>query len=140
MTDSPQLDTHEEDGPWWGYETLFDLKGCSRASVIDQDHIKQFAKTLIDAINMEAYGEPQVVHFGVGPRSGNTLIALITTSNIVAHFCDGEVDSDGNTIVPSDGYLNIFSCKTYDVAVAEKVVREYFKPERVRVNYITRQA
>jgi S-adenosylmethionine/arginine decarboxylase-like enzyme len=127
-------------GNFWGFEGLFDLKSCGREYVTDQEYIKKFAKELIKSIDMIAYGEPQVVHFGHGALSGNTLISLITTSNIVAHFCDGEIDEHGNTIVSSDGYINIFSCKEYDIKIAERVIQEYFKPERMRVNYITRQA
>jgi S-adenosylmethionine/arginine decarboxylase-like enzyme len=54
---------------------------------------------------MVPYGEPQVVHFGSGDKSGFTLVQLIETSNITAHFCE-ETD---------DMYLDVFSCKPFNM-------------------------
>ena len=55
---------------------------------------------------------------------------MIETSNISGHL----VDHNG------DAYIDIFSCKTVDINVAEEVIRKYFNPQKVRVNFITRSA
>jgi S-adenosylmethionine/arginine decarboxylase-like enzyme len=73
---------------------------------------------------MKAYGEPLLEHFAAhNPLAGGySLVQLIETSDITAHFVD----------VTGDAYIDIFSCKKVDVAIAEKVVREYFSPQSVR--------
>jgi S-adenosylmethionine/arginine decarboxylase-like enzyme len=55
---------------------------------------------------------------------------LITTSNICGHF----MELDGTA------YFDIFSCKEFDLAVAQNVVHKYFAPKQVKVNFLTRQA
>jgi hypothetical protein len=52
------------------------------------------------------------------------------TSTIVAHF----IDSNG------DLYLDVFSCKEFENDVVIATVEEYFKPNKVRANFLTRQA
>ena len=119
-----------EDGPFWGYETLIDSSNSPRELVTSPKNVELFLKTLVDEIGMEAYGEPQVLHFGEGNKAGVTGIQLITTSCLTLHACD----------YSGDIYFNCFSCKPYDVKIVEKVYRDFFKPERIRVNYLTRQA
>ena len=79
---------------------------------------------------MVPYGEPQVVHFGSGDKSGFTLVQLIETSNITAHFCEET----------NDMYLDVFSCKPFSPAVVEEVVNEHFKPLLKNRMFVTRQA
>jgi S-adenosylmethionine/arginine decarboxylase-like enzyme len=55
---------------------------------------------------------------------------LITTSNICAHFMD-----HGGT-----AYIDIFSCKEFDIETAKTVVNKYFEPSKMRVYYLTRHA
>ena len=99
---------------------------------MDKEHIKSFIQTLIKEIDMKAYGDPIIEHFATHDPSagGYSLVQLIETSDITAHF----VDLNG------DAYFDIFSCKPYDVQVAEKVVKEFFHPQSVRKTYLERQA
>lgn len=115
---------------FWGYHMVCDAADCDRAAVTNPEHIRNFAKDLVKAIDMVAYGEPQVIHFGEDNKAGYTLCQLIETSNIMAHFCDDT----------GDCYLDIFSCKEYEMKVAEALFRKYFNPKRMRINYMTRQA
>jgi S-adenosylmethionine/arginine decarboxylase-like enzyme len=59
-----------------------------------------------------------------------TAVQIIVTSTIVAHF----IDSTG------DLYLDVFSCKQFDVETVAETVDEFFKPTKTRINYLTRQA
>lgn len=115
---------------FWGYHTLIDAADCDRAAVTNPALIAEFVRELVKAIDMVAYGEPQVIHFGEDNKAGYTLVQLIETSNIMAHFCD---DS-------GDCYFDVFSCKTYDLQTVVDLFEKYFHPKRVRVNYMTRQA
>ena len=75
----------KENNPW-GFHLIIDAAECS--NVEDAEKIKAFAKDLVKRINMVAYGDPQVIHFGSGHLEGNTLLQFIETSNIIAHFCE----------------------------------------------------
>jgi len=79
---------------------------------------------------MVAYGEPHIVNFGTGNKAGFTLIQLIETSNIAAHYCNEN----------GDVYIDVFSCKPFDPDVAHKVFTEYFKPKAFNSRYFERQA
>ena len=89
-----------------------------------------FTKQLVKDIDMIAYGEPQIIHFGSGDKAGYTLIQLIETSNICAHLVE-----ENNTM-----YLDVFSCKKYDPDVVVGLVEKYFKAASIRKSYITRHA
>lgn len=117
---------------YWGFHTLLDVAGCRHESVTDPEHIKAFIKDLVKRIDMVAYGEPIVEHFATHDpiKAGWSAVQLIETSSITMHMVDHD-----NT-----GYIDIFSCKPYDINVAVEIVKEYFGAESVRINYLTRQA
>lgn len=114
---------------YWGYHLMLDCGRCSISAVTNPENITKFAKTLVERIDMVAYGEPQVVHFGKEEKTGYTLIQLIETSNIAGHF----IDQNG------DAYLDVFSCKRFDVDVVKATVIEFFGPETIKINYLERQ-
>jgi S-adenosylmethionine/arginine decarboxylase-like enzyme len=67
---------------------------------------------------MKAYGEPQIIHFGEDNKAGYTLVQLIETSNITAHFCEQD----------NAAFIDIFSCKEFDPKDAKRVVDQFFRP------------
>jgi len=79
---------------------------------------------------MIPYGEPQVQHFGSGNKAGYTLVQLIETSNITAHFVE-ETD---------DIYLDVFSCKPFEPIDVEETVNAFFEPKTKSVMFVARQA
>lgn len=101
----------------WGKEFLVDAFGCNNA-IADRETIYDFVKELVKAIDMVAYGEPQIVHFGTGDKAGYTLLQLIETSNISAHFIEYN-----NSMC-----LNVFSCKDFDELIVLKLIEKYFEP------------
>lgn len=105
------------DHSYWGYELVLDLGG-GNSNVTNPEAIAAFAKDLVKEIDMIPHGEPQVFYFGEGHLAGWTLVQMITTSNITAHFND-----DGTC------YMNVFSCKTFDPDIVEKVVAKWFEFE-----------
>lgn len=114
----------------WGYHLMLDCSGCNHSDITSYQVIYDFTKQLVADIDMVAYGEPQIVNFGSGNKAGYTLVQLIETSNICAHFVN-----ENDTM-----YLDVFSCKPYDEAVVEELVVRYFGATRVRKNFVTRQA
>ena len=119
---------------YWGYHLILDASCCDHDAIATREVVYDFTKELVTAIDMVAYGEPQIVNFGSGNKAGYTLVQLIETSNICAHF------------VPDDGmggnamYLDVFSCKEYDDQVVINLVKQFFGAKYVRPNYLTRQA
>lgn len=114
----------------WGAELIVDARACQKLTIMNKEHIEEFAKALVDRINMIRHGEPAVVHFGEGNKTGFTLVQLITTSNITAHFSDET----------GDAYFNIFSCKDIEVDVALRTIFDFFGPKEAHFLFIERNA
>lgn len=115
---------------YWGYHAILDAAGCNHEAITSYDTIYAFTKELVRAIDMVAYGEPHVVNFGSGDKAGFTLVQLIETSNICAHFVNEK----------DEMYLDVFSCKPYDEKVVEELVVKYFGAKSLRRAFIMRQA
>lgn len=117
---------------YWGFETLLDCAQCDIGAITNPETLKAWVQELVARIKMVPYGEPQIIHFGHNEvhLEGWTVIQLIETSNIIAHFNDHT----------GEGYINIFSCKPYDIDEAIKTVNEFFNPVSIRTTFLTRQA
>ena len=116
--------------PAWGTHLCVDAAGCDHAALCSKETIRAFVKELVKEIDMKAYGPPRIVRFGMGNKMGYTLVQLIETSDITAHFCE-----ETNAI-----YLDVFSCKPFDPKTALRVFDKYFHSQRKRVRLIKRQA
>lgn len=102
----------------WGLRSSIDLYVCNPQTIRSAKKIKKFAYDLCDLIEMKRYGPCRVVDFGEDPRiSGFSMLQLIETSNLSAHFANAT-----NTV-----YLDIFSCKYYDPRVAADFARKFFQ-------------
>jgi len=115
---------------YWGYHLILNCAKCVPHSIRSQPNITNFAKNLVKKIEMVPYGDPQVVMFGSGNKKGYTLVQLIETSNITAHFVE-ETD---------DLYLDVFSCKTFHPKDVEAVVFAHFNPQDIQTEFLKRQA
>jgi S-adenosylmethionine/arginine decarboxylase-like enzyme len=114
----------------WGKHLILDAAGCSPKLIRNEIVVASFAKSLVKRIDMIAYGEPQVVMFGSGNKKGYTLVQLIETSNITAHFVE-----ENNSM-----YLDVFSCKDFNADLVKEAVREYFGAKMFRTKLLLRQA
>lgn len=114
----------------WGKHMILDAARCNPASIRSSAHIHNFTKCLVSAIDMKAWGPPQIVMFGTGNKKGYTLVQLIETSNICAHFTE-EDDSM---------YLDVFSCKDFAPETVDSVVSAFFAPVRTRSSLLLRDA
>lgn len=117
---------------YWGYHLMLDCSGCDNAKISDGDNIIAFTKELVRRIDMVAYGEPVVARFATHDpgKAGYSMTQMIETSNLAAHFVERD-----NTM-----YLDVFSCKPFSNDAVCDVVREYFGVQKIRLNYITRNA
>ena len=117
---------------YWGYHLTLDCSSCNKNNIKDEQHVKNFVKELMARIDMKPIGDTRVGYTAAEfpDKAGFTAVQIIVTSTIVAHF----IDSTG------DLYLDVFSCKQFDIETVVKTVDEYFTPENTRVNFLTRQA
>jgi len=112
----------------WGYHLVLDCSTGDKSLITSKENIENFAKVLVQRIDMKAYGDPQIIHFGEDDKQGYTLIQLIETSNITGHFCDDT----------GDFYLDVFSCKDYDPLIVLETVREFFNTKYERARFLYR--
>jgi S-adenosylmethionine/arginine decarboxylase-like enzyme len=115
---------------YWGYHLILDCGRCVPHTIRNQNLITNFSKKLVKKIDMVPYGDPQVVMFGSGNKKGYTLVQLIETSNICAHFVEET----------NDMYLDVFSCKPFQPKDVEEIVDEHFHPEHMNQVFLSRQA
>jgi len=114
----------------WGHHLVVNAGLCDPVALRSKATITAFAKQLVKDIDMVAFGEPRVVMFGEGEKRGYTLVQLIETSNIIAHFAEDQ----------NDIYLDIFSCKPFNKAAALRLFRETFHPKNLDSTFMLRQA
>lgn len=107
----------------WGMSYSVDLYDCNPEIIRDADKIKEYVKILCDdVINMKRYGECQVVHFGDDPKvTGFSMTQLIETSLVSGHFAN-------NT---NAAYLDIFSCRWYDIYKVKEFSKEFFEATNI---------
>lgn len=115
---------------YWGYHLIIDAAKCCPSAIRSRKTIHDFTTTLVNSIDMVAYGDPQIVHFGSGNKAGYTLVQLIETSNICAHFVEET----------NDMYLDVFSCKPFENRDVFRVVNSFFKPRYIKSEFLTRKA
>lgn len=109
---------------------IINARNCMPKTIRGADNIRAFTKNLVKDIDMVAYGEPQIVMFGTGNKKGYTLVQLIETSNITAHFVEES----------NDMYLDVFSCKTFDPHTVRKAVEAHFQPSEMKDLLLVRDA
>lgn len=115
---------------YWGYHLILDCGKCIPSAIRNPSLITSFSKHLVKKIDMVPYGEPQVIMFGSGNKKGYTLVQLIETSNICAHFVEET----------NDMYLDVFSCKPFNPKDVKGVVNSFFVPDFMNEKFLTRDA
>ncbi len=114
----------------WGYHLLLDCAGCN-SNIRDKASIEDFVSVLVYKIGMKTVGEPVIKHLSpTVDNTGYSVMQMIETSNITAHFVESN----------HSAYIDVFSCKEFDPAIAEQVVIDYFSPANINKQFISRQA
>ena len=119
----------------YGYELILDLHGCD-VSKFNRNSLDDFFEKLCKAIDMkkcERYFWDDVglleEEKQTSPHTkGSSAVQFILTSSIVIHTLD----------ILEAVYINIFSCKKYDIELKEKITREWFGAKQCRTHFIER--
>ena len=113
----------------WGVLTSIDLKNCDGEMIRSREKIKQYVIELCDLIQMNRFGECQIVHFGEDEKvAGFSMTQLIETSLISGHFAN----------LTNNAYMDVFSCKEYDVEIVADFSKKFFKASEVATNVLFR--
>lgn len=117
---------------YWGYHFIADCGGCDAELMSDYDNVDRWIRKLVKDIDMQPIGEPRIEYTAAEfpDKAGFTVVQVIVTSSIVAHFVDGL----------GQIYLDVFSCKTFDPAIIERSMQESFGAKKIRKYFLTRQA
>ena len=126
----PTNTTYKKANTVWGYHLMIDAANCDPDAIRSKKTIDKFARKLVKEIHMVPFGPPRINRFGKGKLEGNTLVQLIETSDITAHF-----DEEHN-----NAYVDVFSCKSFPPKIAINVFDEFFKPEKKHIRFFKRQA
>lgn len=125
-----ELEERAEKNQVWGIASSIDLYECNPETIRSAEKIKQFVKELCDLIEMKRFGETLVVNFGEEERvAGFSMVQLIETSLISAHFAN----------MTNAVYLDVFSCKPYDLKLVEEFAMRFFEGDRCTTQMKYRQ-
>jgi len=118
---------------YWGYHLRIDAGGCDLEKIKDIDYAAKYNQSLLELIKMVSMGDPWIKDCGPVDHPelcGITLLQPIETSSITAHMCN----------LTGDAYLDVFSCKPFDIQAVISHFEEWYTPECVDFDYKTRQA
>ena len=123
-----ELEERAEKNQLWGVASSIDIYECNPETIRSAEKIRQFVEELCDLIEMKRFGETLVVNFGEEERvAGFSMVQLIETSLISAHFAN----------MTNAVYLDVFSCKPYDIKLVEEFAMRFFEGDRctTQMNY-----
>ncbi len=113
----------------WGILASIDLKNCDPDMIRSRVAIATYIKELVKLIDMKPYGETEIIHFGSSKEvTGYTVIQLIETSLISGHFVNET----------NEAFIDIFSCKAYNVGESSSFTCNYFKADEAKVTIVER--
>lgn len=116
-------------GNSWGYHTMLDCYNCNPTAIRSKKEIKNYVDKLCALIDMKKFGKCHIVHFGAEERvAGYSMFQFIETSCISGHFAN----------LTNDAYIDVFSCKPYNVSDVLAFTKEYFKTEYILSKFINR--
>ena len=119
----------------YGYELILDLHGCD-VSKFNRDSLDVYFEKICKAIEMvkcERYfwddvGVPSEEQQTSPHTKGTSAVQFILTSTIVIHTLE----------LMEAAYINIFSCKKYNVETAKQITREWFCAQECQSHLIER--
>ncbi len=116
--------------PVYGYEVVMNLHGCDVKIMSDKKMLQKYVIDLCKIIDMKRYGKTLLPYFGLSEAftKGYSMVQLIETSAITGHFSE----------LWKTAYINVFSCKTFDMKLTAKFTKEFFKAKSVKTHFLTR--
>lgn len=102
-----------------------DLYSCDKDVLNDEEFVCDFLHTLPDMIGMTKISQPFVIKYpgrsDSFDKGGVSAYILIAESHITIHTFAAQ----------RHAFIDIFSCKDFDIEKAEQYIRQKFRPERI---------
>jgi len=114
----------------YGKELILDLFGCDPKIIRSKKKILEYSDWLCNLIKVKKYGKPICERFALhNPvATGYSLVQLIETSSITAHFSE----------LWNRAFINIFSCKLFNHKIATDFTRKFFKARKIKDRVLIR--
>ena len=115
----------------FGLELLINLYGCNELKIRSRKKILKFVTQLISILGIRKFGDPIIERFGLRCEKtvGYTVVQLLEMSSIVGHFSEAS-----NSV-----YLDIFSCKSFDIDIVTCFCRDFFNASEVENHVLERK-
>ncbi len=113
----------------WGISAMIDLHKCDPNLIREPEIIRKFTIGLCGIIDMKREGEPIIKRFGKGKMEGYSMMQFIFSSSITVHFDE----------INNRAFIDIFSCKAFDVQKAAEFCYHYFKAKDYKLLEILRK-
>lgn len=125
-----EIKKHYDAEQCWGLSVSLDLQNCDPELIRSAKHIEQYVIELCEILDVNRFGETQIVHFGREEKvEGYSMVQLIETSLISGHFAN----------LTNTTYIDIFSCKIYNPYAAAEFTKQAFKATDVIMNLCYRK-
>ncbi len=115
----------------FGFQLLLDLYQCREGVCDDLNLCYQFLDEIVGRLGMEKQAPPNIFRSDAArfpDKAGLSGWAPLIESSVVIH-----------TLSPKNYIsVDVYCCKSFDLALAKKICSEFFSPERIDEQYIER--
>ncbi|MDI6591750.1 MAG: S-adenosylmethionine decarboxylase [Patescibacteria group bacterium] len=114
----------------YGKELILDLIDCDPKTIRSKKKILEYSNKLCNLLKVKKYGKLLIERFALkNPvTAGYSLVQLIETSSITAHFSE----------LWNRAFLNIFSCKLFDHKKVTDFTKKFFKAKKIKNRVLIR--
>ncbi len=111
---------------------ILDFAGCPVERIKDKDLLERFLNQMPERIGMTLIFPAKVIHLDAEDQidSGFSGFSMLAESHISAHLFSYR----------GSGFVDIFSCKPFDTALAASYVVDFFQADRISAKTIERGA
>lgn len=106
----------------WGQLMSIDLSECEYDLLTNKKKLAEFCPKLCKKIKMIPFGKPIVKRLGKGRLEGYSAMQFIETSSVTVHLDEFGLRA----------FIDIFSCKTFNVRKARDFCKSFFKAKKVK--------
>lgn len=124
---------------------MLDVDPIPAADCTDSERCVKFVVELCDLIHMKRHGPATFEHFGEGSLAGWTVIQLVETSHVVAHFMDppsaAELLDNEHVDTRNVGglHLDVCSCAEFNPREVVDWIESRWPGARIRVRHAIRK-
>jgi S-adenosylmethionine/arginine decarboxylase-like enzyme len=114
----------------YGQELILDLYDCDSKVLRSKKKILEYLNKTCQLIKMKKYKKPLIERFGKKTSwgEGYSFLQFIEESSIVGHFIE----------IQNSAYINIFSCKLFDIKKTIDFTKKFFKAKRIKNRVLIR--